>query len=280
MSDVQTRTRTDPRISRRRRAVARTRRRKLAVRAGVVLVLALLAYAAFASPLLAVRSIKVRGSQRVDAAAVARAAHLGTSDNLLLLSTASVESAVARLPWVKEVEVTRKLPGTLRVTIVERRPALVLALGAARWTVDRDGRVLDAGVAGKELPMLAGVTVDDVKPGARLASPEVKDALKAFRSLPPGLKSQVEAVFAPTLERITFLMSGGIQVRFGAAEQLASKNAVIKVLLARVRAGGGATNYIDVRVPTSPAVSTVAEQGSAPAPTAAASPSPSPSPSR
>lgn len=267
MSDGSVRARTDPRISRRRQAVARSRRRKFAVRAGVLGALVVAAYVAFASPLLAVRAIRVAGAAHVNAAEVARVAKLDESDNLLLLSISSVERAVAQLPWVKEVEVARKLPGTLRVRIIERRPALVLALGAARWTVDREGRVLDAGAVDEGLPVLAGVSVDDVKPGVRLRSPEIKDALRAFASMPPRLRAQVEAVFAPTLERITFSMTGGVQVRYGAGEQLRSKNAVIKVLLERVHLEGTTANYIDVRVPTSPAVSTaVPEEGSAPTP--------------
>ena len=53
-------------------------------------------------------------------------------------------------------------------------------------------------------------------------------------------------------------LADGTQVRYGAARSMRAKNQVLAALLTELRAEGGAASYIDVRVPTSPAVSNAA----------------------
>ncbi|MGH2751989.1 MAG: cell division protein FtsQ/DivIB [Actinomycetota bacterium] len=255
MSDSAARTRTDPRISRRRRAVARNKRRRAIVRALAVCGLALALWLAFFSPLLAISEVKLAGAQHTSADEVARVVGLDASDNLLLLSTTDVAARVRTLPWVKSATVERKLPGTVKVTVTERTPVLVLAMGDERYLLDGRARVLAVGASDEDLPVLAGPQLFSPQPGERLTAVPLQSALRAFSSMPRRLRAEVVAVFAPTVERITFQLTDGIQVRYGAAEGTASKNEVLKVLLERLRAEGRPASYVDVRVPQAPAVS-------------------------
>jgi cell division protein FtsQ len=246
---------TDPRIRRRRDDVARGRKRKALTVLGSVAGVALLVWAAFWSPLLSVRDVKLTGAQHTTADQVATAAGLGSDDNLLLLSADEVVAAARTLPWVADAEVERRLPGTVKVKVVERKPALVVALGiAARWTIDARGHVLATGQAEPGLPVVSGIEVGDIKPGIKLDAPVMQEVLKAWRSLPNKLAADVQAMFAPTLERISFTLVDGTQIRYGAAERLAAKNEVLLALRKRLDEEGRMTSYIDVRVPTSPAV--------------------------
>lgn len=224
-----------------------------------------MAWLAFLSPVLAVDRVTVVGARHTTAREVARAAALDNDDNLLLLSTGDVARAVEELPWVKRAEVDRMLPGTVRVRITERRPAAILTLGAAAWTLDGRGRVLSEGRVG-DLPVIGGVAAGAIRPGTVVEAAEVVHALRAFRRLPPGLRDRVVAIVAPTLERISFSLEDQTLIRYGAAERMAAKNSVLQALLDRLQEEGRAATYIDVRVPTSPAV----------APAVAPLPSPSP----
>lgn len=263
------RVRTDPRISRRRRAIVRSRRRRMIITVCVVAALAAGVWVAFWSPLLDVRDVVVVGGKHVTSRDVAEVAGLNADDNLLLVSTSQVTEAVEELPWVLEAKVDRKLPGTVRVKVVERTPRIALAVGEARWTLDGRGNVLQAGLAEEGMPVLAGATVDEVRPGASIDEVEVRHALAAWRSLAPKVRREVSAVLAPTPERITFSLADGTQIRFGAAESLDAKNEVLVALLAQMRSEGRSAGYIDVRVPTSPAISAApaATPGVTPAPT-------------
>ena len=266
------RVRTDPRISRRRRAIERSRRRRLLAGAATLVALGAAAWLAFWSPVLAVEEIVVQGGKHVSPEDVAAVTRLDAADNLLLVSTGRIAAQVEELPWVASAKVDRKLPGTVRVKIVERVPRVVLATSEARWLLDGRGHVLGrAPSQNEDLPVLAAAQVGSVSEGMQIAESEVRDALTALRSLAPRIRADVAAVLAPTSERITLSLSDGTQVRFGAAESLNAKNEVLLALLAETRLEGRTGGYIDVRVPTSPAVSS--------APTApAATPSPAFSP--
>jgi cell division protein FtsQ len=230
--------------------------------------------------LLRVRHVRVAGARHTTAAQVARVAGLDENDNLLLISTEDIAVAARRLPWVKTAVVTRSLPGTVRVRIVERKPAMVVSLGARRWTVDARGRVLVRGAARKGLPIIGGVDVDTPQPGSLVGSDEVLAALKAYRSLPGALRARIRGVFAPTVERLSFSLEGGTLIRYGAAERLRAKNQVLIAVMQRLRARQRSVAYIDVRVPTNPAVGEAPIVVSAPVePEPSPSPTPSPSPS-
>jgi cell division protein FtsQ len=245
---------TDPRISRRRKAVVRSRRRRALATAATVAAVAGLAWLAFLSPLLEVERVVVVGGRHVSAKDVAAVAGLDR-DNLLLLSTERVAEKVRRLPWVRKARVTRRLPDTVSVRVTERRPAMVLSSAKGRWTLDLAGRVLGRGVANRTLPVLGGVRVARLTPGDVLSDAGVQAALDVWRSLPRGLRARVAGVFAPSLERIALSLDDDVVVRYGAAELMAAKNSVLRAVLARVRAEGRSTGYIDVRVPGSPAIS-------------------------
>lgn len=259
---------TDPRFSRRRKAVARTKRRRVVSGALVLGAVGAIAWGGLASPLLAVDEVKVVGARHTTSEEVAAVADLGPEDNLLLLSTDTVEARAETLPWVRRASVDRLLPGTVRVRIVERVPAMVVSLGAARWTIDARGNVLDSGVVSDDLPILGGAETGDIEIGGQLSTPEIQHALRAFRSLSGKLQDDIVAVVAPTFERISFSLADGTLIRFGAAERLGAKNQVLNALLTNLRQSQKSAAYIDVRVPTSPAV---APRSAAPEPT----PSPS-----
>lgn len=262
---------TDPRISRRRRAIARTRSRRLIGIGATVAGLVAVGWTAFASPLLAIDEVKVVGAKHTTAAEIARAAGLGPDDNLLLVSTDAIADSAETLPWVKRADVDRMLPGTVRVRIVERVPALILSIGAARWTIDARGHVLAVGAAAKGLPVIGGSETGDVEVGGRVGTPELAGALKAFRSLDRKLRKLVSSVIAPGVERISFSLDDGTLIRFGAAERLDAKNEVLNALLEDLERDRKSVSYIDVRVPTSPAIA----QGT-PAPGATPQPTPRP----
>jgi cell division protein FtsQ len=230
------------------------------------------------SPLLKIDSIRVVGSKHVSSVDVALVAGLGSGDNLLLLSTEDVERAVETLPWVRRADVERKLPGTVKVRIVERKAALVLSTGHEQWTLDRTGHVLAPGSTTKGLPTLGGVVVGTVSPGMRLTDDAIVAALRTWRSLSHSLRTRLEGIFAPTSQRLTLALSGGVLVRYGSGDEFEAKNEVLKAVLARVARDGRDIAYIDVRVPTSPAVQPVVVAPAPPAPAPAPSSSPSPTP--
>ena len=265
------RVRTDPRISRRRKAIARSKRKRIAASMLGIALLGVAIWGAFWSPLLTVKSVQVVGAKHTGRADVRDVVALGADDNLLLVSTGRVADAAETLPWIKAAEVHRRLPGTVRIRVIEYKPALVVTVVAGTWTISSTGRVLEEGAVSPDLPTLTGAVLPELEPGQRLVTEDVATGLEVWRSLPGKVRTRVASVVAPSRERVALALDDGTLVRFGGSERLAAKNKVLVALLSRLAADGRTATYIDVSVPSTPAVG--------PAPAATPQPTPQPTPS-
>ncbi len=135
----------------RRKAVApRRRRRNLLLRiAGPLgpplallgLPLALAAWV-LSAPQFALREVVAEGGARVPAAWLEGALAPLRGANLVRLELASAEARLRRHPWVAEAELTKELPGRLRVAVVERQPVALLARGGGLYFADQRGRAI------------------------------------------------------------------------------------------------------------------------------------------
>lgn len=220
---------------------------------GGLAAIAMLAWAVLFSPLLRVRGLVLLGAQRTSSAQVWKASGLSRSDNLLRIDTGAVERAVEGLPWVAAASVDRILPGTVRVRVRERRPVAVLRLAGTAVTLDGAGAVLANGTAAAGLPSIEA-PAQQATPGEVVRSPQVRAALAVLVSLPARLRTRLATVAAPSSEQVVLRLDDGLEVRYGAAEDLAAKNEVLGALLARLESEGVSPVYVDVSVPTRPAV--------------------------
>lgn len=98
--------------------------------------------------------------------------------NLWALGPADVRQALADLPWVREVHVQRRLPGSVDIELIEWRPLLVVAepgapAGAPVLVLVEDGRVLPfpPRLPAPDLPVLTGIVVER-QPGGPARLPE------------------------------------------------------------------------------------------------------------
>ena len=61
-------------------------------------------------------------------------------------------------PWVRAASVKRVLPGTIRVRVIERRPAAVALIEGVAHLVDREGYVIGlTGTGADDLPVITGL---------------------------------------------------------------------------------------------------------------------------
>jgi cell division protein FtsQ len=213
---------------------------------GVLLGLALIA-ALFASPVLDVDDIDVAGSTHTDVALVRDAAGVD-GDGLLMLDTGAAERRVEALPWVADATVVRAWPGTVKITVTERVAVARIALGPQVALVDETGRVL--GVVAPETPDLPRVELTAVGevpvPGATI---EQTTAAIVAAGLTGPLAERAQVVQGDPL---VVVLDNSTEVRLGDASDVVAKIAAADAVL-RQRGDAGFT-YIDVRVPSAPAV--------------------------
>jgi cell division protein FtsQ len=91
---------------------------------------------------LVVTDIEVEGRATTDIATIIAAldAHAGTP--ILAVSPARAKQQLEALPWVRSAAIERRLPGTLFVHLVERRPLAVWQHDGKQELIDHDGTVI------------------------------------------------------------------------------------------------------------------------------------------
>lgn len=202
------------------------------------------------SPLLDVDRVTVQGATHVSAAEVRAAARLGGC-GVAFCDTGAAAARVERLPWVDTARVDTSWPDGARVVVTERIPvAHIPLLNGEVVQVDGDGRVLAVGPATLSTPHVELRGVSNIgAPGARV-SPVAPAAVAA--QLPPSLLDRTVAVVASPL---ALVIDNGVEVRVGDTDRLPEKLGAANAVLGDL--GETKVAYIDVRVPSAPAVGTV-----------------------
>lgn len=218
--------------ARRRERRGRPARRRLLPVVLVVAAAALLGWLLWAGPLLAVRSIQVDGVSILPPDQVREAAGVAEGTPLLRVDVDAAEDAVARLPQVASVQVTRGWPDRLVITVQERTPVAVVGAPGRRTLVDGEGVLFDT-VTGE--PPAGVVPLDVPEPGP--GDPVTLAALTAIEGLPADLRGSVAGVTADTAEEITMLLRDGTLVVWGDAGESARKGEVLAALVGRIAAG-------------------------------------------
>ena len=103
---------------------------------------------------------------------IINATGLETGDNIFFFDKfATISRAYTKLPYLEEVVVERRLPGTLTIRVVESKALAYLAVGDEEWTIDRSCKVLGKAVEGEteQLIPIYGVQPGTLLIGERLA---------------------------------------------------------------------------------------------------------------
>lgn len=107
---------------------------------------------------LAVQDVVVEGRQNTSLELIRNALGVERGDPILGLDLAAARARLEALPWVESAHVERRLPGTIRVRLVERRAFAIWQHEGRFAIVDRTGAVVatDRLDAYGELPLIVG----------------------------------------------------------------------------------------------------------------------------
>lgn len=206
------------RRSRRRRRVAL----RLAVVAAVLAVVAALLWLVFASPVLAVKQVRVEGTSLLTRTQVSDAARVPMGTPMARMNADDIADRLRAMPQVKDVRVVRHWPTTLGIEIVERTPVIQRRTAAGFAWSDADGVVFH-----ESRTRSAKLVVVQAPDDERLR----RDLAGVASSLTPQLRSALVEVRATSPDTITLVLTGRRTVVWGDASQSPTKAEVATALL-------------------------------------------------
>jgi cell division protein FtsQ len=206
---------------------SRSRRRVWISLAAVVAVLVGVLAVAVYSPLLALRTVSVDGTARVDALAVQKAVESQTGTPLALIDYDTITAQLAKFPLIRSYVTELVPPGTLMIHIVERAPVAAVVNGATFDLLDPAGIVVQSSATRPEGVPIISIGDQDAK-SAAFAS-----VIEVLLALPPEVLAQVDTVSATTKDNVTFSLRGvGQTVVWGSSENSAYKAKVLAAMVA------------------------------------------------
>ena len=137
------------------------------------------------SPRFGVRTVLVDGVHRRPAAAVASLGGVAVGKNVFALDLAQAGALITQDPWIERATVTRQLPSTISITVVEREAAALTAIGGDLYLVTRDGDLFKKIGADdpSDLPVITGILPAQVASDRRGVVLAVKRVLDVAEEL-------------------------------------------------------------------------------------------------
>ena len=186
-----------------------------------------------------VKDVLLEGRINTSRRRMIAAVRLRRGDPMFGFDPGALRARVMALPWVRDATVERRLPGTVRIRIDERRPAALWQRRGRLSLVDDDGRVITTRGLGRFRSLLIVVGKD---------APKHVATLVALLRSEPTLGRRVNAAVRVGGRRWNLKLAGGIAVwlpeqdPLGAWRRLARLNSRHRLLDRDVK-------IIDLRLP-------------------------------
>ena len=161
-----------------------------------------------------VENVEVVGRSQTEPKALLAAAGLSRGDPILAFSPTEARRRIESLPWVQSAAVERRLPDTVAITIVERKPIALWQHNEKISLIDADGTVLGT-VAIETAPNLPLIVGGDAPAHAS----ELLTLLAAY----PDIAKRVQASSWIGSRRWDLKLDNGVDIRLpetGVAEAL------------------------------------------------------------
>ncbi|MDD3276050.1 MAG: FtsQ-type POTRA domain-containing protein [Kiritimatiellales bacterium] len=165
------------------------------------------------------KTINITTDGRLLPAQLQEYAGLQTGTNLFCVDFNQLRTRLEEVPLVESVAISRQLPDTLTINVVERVPRAQIKWNrrALPFLLDRSGVVLPMTQSGASLPLIEGLKLDGIRPGSRIEQSGIRqclDILTAADQLSLGSQLAFNRFDVRYPDFVTVLVNGETTVRF------------------------------------------------------------------
>lgn len=134
------------------------------------------------APAFATSSIDITGATQLSKADIGRIAGLAMGKNVFQVSAEQATEKLRAEPWIEDASVQRRLPGTYKVQVKERRALALLAAGDL-WLIDQDGAAFKQLGPGDpaDLPLITGIELASIEHDRHAAATVLLQAVGLLR---------------------------------------------------------------------------------------------------
>lgn len=195
-----------------------------------------------------VGSVIVEGNKYISVEDVYRIADIPESINIFSLNTANIKTRLLHDLRVDETDVSRQFPGTIVITIKERKPMAYVASNYGFLEIDKQGVVLAVFKNLKQInvPMITGTRLENEYVGDKIENQAVKKIVNYLSLLDEVTLNQLSEINIKPSDEIIAYTLNSIHIRLGNSERLADKAKLTNEMLRELEGKKIMVEYIDL----------------------------------
>lgn len=229
------------------RAYSRRRRAILLSVISSFSALILLMLAAMYTPMLAVETIRITGTDRLKVAELQAALKSQIGTPLPMVNSDKIAEELKPFALIESYAITSRPPHSLVIRITERSPIALVSVGGTSYLYDPAGVRIGKASSSDEYPT---ININ----GDPASSAEYSLAIDVLLALPASLLPRVYSIDAKTKDNVTMQLRGnaGQRIVWGDSSKSALKSKVLAALIRNYKKSDRVT--FDVSSPTAPVV--------------------------
>jgi cell division protein FtsQ len=186
--------------------------------ASVITIAGLVTHQLLEAEELHVYTVDIQGNERVSTVHLRHLTDVRSGQHLATVDVAHVAQSIQRHPWIEGVTVRMEFPSTIRISVTEHSPVMLLALENL-WYVDQDGQPFHrAHSADLDYPILTGLDETLVSMHPDLSSAVIGRALRLLdASMAPPLygSDRISEVRFHSRTGFTLVLRSGTELMLG-----------------------------------------------------------------
>lgn len=203
-----------------------------------IIVAIVLLFLLLSSSLFNISTIEVEGNSKLSDEKIISISSIEVYTNIFNFSKTKAKSRLKENSYIENVEISRKLPSTIVITIEERVPTYMLQFADSYVYINNQGYMLDISNEKLDVPILTGFTTDlsNIKAGNRINSEDLKRmsvVIKIYQTLSNnGLTENLSKIdMSDEKDYILFFDNEGKKVHLGNDSDLSTKIVCLKGML-------------------------------------------------
>ncbi len=190
------------------------------------------------SPFFNIKSITVRGNEKITTEEIISLSGIQLEENTFKVSSSKVQQAIKSNAYIESVKLKRKLPDSVELQVVERKPAYMITLGNAYIYINTQGYLLEVSKNALELPTITGflTSEDQLQEGNRLIAEDLEKLNHVIQIMDSANNNEIGSLVnkinvANKQDYVLELKSEKKTVHLGDTSNLSTKMLYIKTVI-------------------------------------------------
>lgn len=175
--------------------------------------------ATMTSPLFNIKKITVVGNEKITSDEIISLSQINIEENTYKTNMKKAKSKILENPYIKNVEIKRKLPSNVEIIVQERKTTFMIEYGNSYVYINNQGYMLEVSTEKLEVPILQGAETitEDFIPGNRLCAEDLEKMSTVIKIMEISTSNEISSL----VTRIDIQSSQNYKILFETEQKVA-----------------------------------------------------------